>query len=226
VSSVRLALADDGTVRDRLIRAADTEITLGGIGALKMEAVAKRAGVSRATAFRQLGTVYELLVQVALTHAKRHEISVRAVMANVPGALAKVEAAFVYTVREIPQYPSIYGLIAEHSSSSHHPSVHSAGMRVLEPVLLEGRRKNNIRNDIGIDELVDYLVEQTYVATRANDRSECAIRRRFRHFILPGLAAPSGCQHTDAASRSELQAAARATVAAAEDLVDKLRPYA
>ena len=43
---------DGGTVRDRLIRAASDEIEERGTSIVQMEAVAKRAGVSRATAFR------------------------------------------------------------------------------------------------------------------------------------------------------------------------------
>src|SRR3954466_10994338 len=63
---------DAGTVRDRLIRAADAEIVESGTNALHMDSVAARAGVSRASAFRQLGNVGELLVQVALLRARRH----------------------------------------------------------------------------------------------------------------------------------------------------------
>ena len=73
---------EDGTVKDRLIRAADTEIAARGINAVQMEAVAKIAGVSRATAFRQLGSVSEMLLQVALLRARRHMTAVEAVMAT------------------------------------------------------------------------------------------------------------------------------------------------
>ena len=53
---------NDGTVKDRLIRAADAEIAVRGINAVQMEVVAKIAGVSPATTFRQLGNVSEMLV--------------------------------------------------------------------------------------------------------------------------------------------------------------------
>ena len=55
MTAVDATSSDDGTVKDRLIRAADAEITARGINAVQMEVVAKSAGVSRATAFRQLG---------------------------------------------------------------------------------------------------------------------------------------------------------------------------
>ena len=222
MSSVRLTPADDGTVRDRLIKAADAEIARYGMGAVKMEAVASRAGVSRATAFRQMGTVYELLVQVALVHAKRHELAVRAVMDDVVDATGKLEAALVYAARELPHDPSIFGLIARHSSSSHHPGVHVAAIRVLEPVLLAGRRTREIREDVGIDEIVDFLVEQMYLATESEDRSEDSVRRRFRHFIMPGVAAPTTAR-LDSSSRAQLAIAVQVTLEAVEDLARRLR---
>ena len=50
-----------------------------------LEEVAARAGVSRATAFRQLGSVSEMLVQVALLRARRHVAAVESVMAAKTG---------------------------------------------------------------------------------------------------------------------------------------------
>ena len=213
---------DDGSVRDRLIRAADTEIAVHGFGAVKMEAVARRAGVSRATAFRQLGTVYELMVQVALSHAKRHEIAVQAVMAATTGALTRIESALIYTTRELPTDPSVSALIARHTSSSHHPHVHAAAMRVMKPVLVEGQRDREIREDVEIDEMIDFIVEQTYLLAEAEDRSEDAVRRRFRHFIAPGLAPQRG-PSTSTPAEPDLKIAVQAALEAVEDLAHKLR---
>jgi AcrR family transcriptional regulator len=183
---------DDETVRGRLIRAADAEIAERGITAVQMEAIAKRAGVSRATAFRQLGSMSEVLVQVALLRARRHVVAVDMLMANRAGVFSKLEAALVYTARELPTDPTISALIAQHSASVHDPRVHEVAMGVMSPVLEEGQRNGEVRTDLQIGELVDFLVEQTYLAAEELDRSEDAVRRRFRHFVVPGLAARDG----------------------------------
>nr|MDT0522758.1 TetR family transcriptional regulator [Streptomyces sp. DSM 41633] len=125
---------DDGTVKDRLIRAADEEITARGINAVQMEVVAKIAGVSRATAFRQLGSVSEMLVQVALLRARRHVLQVEAIMAAKTGVFAKIEAALVYTAQELPSDPSISALIAQHSATVHDPRVHQVAVDAMGPV--------------------------------------------------------------------------------------------
>lgn len=216
-----LSPGDDGSVRDRLIEAADAEIALFGVGAVKMAAVARRAGVSRATAFRQVGTVYELVLQVALIHAQRHELGVTAAMAGVGQTFSKIEAALMYATRELPSDPTIFALMTGHASSAHHPQVHAAALRVMGPPLTEGQRSGEIRDDVPIDELVDYFVEQVYLAANAVDRSEGAVRRRFRHFIAPALARQ--CGGSAAATPSDLAIAVQTALNAVEDLADKLR---
>jgi AcrR family transcriptional regulator len=102
---------DDGSSNEsakaKLLRAADAEIAERGINAIQMEAVAKRAGVSRATAFRQLGSLSEAVVQVALLRAERHIEIVRRLMEAKTGAFEKLEAALVYNARELPKDPAI-----------------------------------------------------------------------------------------------------------------------
>lgn len=214
---------DDGSVKDRLIRAADAEISARGINAVQMEVVAKIAGVSRATAFRQLGSVSEMLVQVALLRARRHVSQVEVIMAAKTGTFAKIEAALVYTARELPSDPSISALIAQHSESVHDPRVHQVAVDAMGPVLLEGQQSGEVRTDIEIDEMIDFLVEQTYLAAEEIDRSDDEVRRRFRHFIIPGLAASDGFGGERVSRTIEVQEAIGVTIEALNNLADQLR---
>lgn len=183
---------DDGTVRGRLIRAAESEIAARGINAVQMGTIAKGAGVSRATAFRQLGSIGETLVQVALLRARRHVAAIEGLMSTKTSVFAKIEAALVYTSRELPTDPSISALMAQHSAAVHDPRVHRMAMDTVGPVLRQGRLSGEVRTDLEIGELVDFLVEQTYLSAEELDRSEEAVRRRFRHFVVPALAASGG----------------------------------
>jgi AcrR family transcriptional regulator len=183
------AIGAVGSVKDRLIRAADAELEVCGPDALQMEAIAKRAGVSRSTAFRQLHSVSEVLIQVALLRSQRHKAAVYELMSAETGVFAKIEAALIYNARELPTDPSIAALIARHSASVHDPRVHGISMEVLGPVLREGQHRGEIRTDVHLDDLVDYLVEQTWLAAEEIDRSEEAVRKRFRQFVIPALEA-------------------------------------
>jgi AcrR family transcriptional regulator len=214
---------DDSSVKGRLIRAADAEITAYGPDALQMEAVAKRAGVSRATAFRQLGSVAEVLLQVALLRSMRHIAAVRTLMDIEVGAFAKIEAALTYTARELPADPSIAALIAQHSASVRDPRVHQASMDVLGPVLREGQCDGEVRTDIDLDDLVDFLVEQTYLAAEDLDRSEDAVRKRFRQFVIPALEARGSCGGEFLSRIREVDEAVSTAREALDNLAQKLR---
>ncbi|MCW2730257.1 MAG: TetR family transcriptional regulator [Mycobacterium sp.] len=223
MTAVDTTSGEDGTVKDRLIRAADAEIAAHGINAVQMEVVARIAGVSRATAFRQLGSVSEMLVQVALLRARRHVAAVEALMATKAGVFAKLEAALVYTARELPSDPSISALIAQHSASVHDPRVHQVAVDAMGPVLEEGRRSGQVRTDIGIGEMVDFLVEQTYLAAEEIGRSDDETRRRFRHFVIPGLAASNGSSGERVSRTLEVEEAVTAALEALNGLADQLR---
>jgi AcrR family transcriptional regulator len=214
---------EDDTVKDRLIKAADAEITSRGHHTVQMEVVAKIAGVSRATAFRQLGSVSEMLLQVALLRARRHMTAVEAVMATKTGVFAKLEAALVYTAREMPSDPSIAALIAQHSESVHDPRVHQVAVESIGPVLDEGQRSGQVRTDLEIGEMVDFLVEQSYLAAEEIDRSEDEVRRRFRHFVIPGLAASDGSSGEHVSRTMEVENAVGVAIEALSNLADQLR---
>jgi AcrR family transcriptional regulator len=214
---------DDSSVKARLIRAADAEIAEVGPDALQMEAVAKRAGVSRATAFRQLGSIAEVVLQVALLRSQQHIATVRTLMDGHTGTFAKIEASLTYTARELPTDPSIAALIAQHSASVHDPRVHQASMDLLGPVLSEGQRHGEVRTDLDLDALVDFLIEQSYLAAEGLDRSEDAVRKRFRQFVIPALEARSGSGGEFLSRIREVDQAVSTAQEALEDLAQKLR---
>lgn len=176
-----------GTVRERLIRAADAEIAATGNASPKIEAVAHRAGVSRATAYRQLGTISEMLVQVALLRARRHMHAAESLMAEQIGVLAKFEAALVYAAQELPRDPTMATLIAQHSASIYDARVLDVALALTGPMLQAGVRNGDIRHDVSVPDLARFLVEQTYLAAGQRDRSDGAVARRFRQFITPVL---------------------------------------
>ena len=214
---------DDGTVRGRLIRAADAEISERGIDSVQMEAVAIRAGVSRATAFRQLGSVSEMLVQVALLRSRRYVAAVETLMAAESGALAKLEAALLYTTRALPTDPSVSALIAQRSASVRHPVVHHMAVEAMGPVIADGQRDGEIRVDLELDELADFMVEQTYLAAEGIDRSDDAVHKRFRNFIVPALAASGGPETPRHSLTSEAENAVGRAIEVLTDLVDHLK---
>jgi AcrR family transcriptional regulator len=182
--------AREQVVRDRLITAADDELAEHGTLCGRFEAVAHRAGVSRATAYRQLGSIAELLTQVGLRRSEKHTAVVTELMARERGSLAKIEVSMIYSARELPNEPIVLDLLARRSAAIVDPEVRRLIIGVLAPILTTGQASGEIRTDIDRDLIVEYLTEQCYLVTQAADRSETAVRRRFRCFIAPCLKPP------------------------------------
>lgn len=210
-------------VRARLLRAAEQEFAEHEPGTVQMEAIAKRAGVSRATAFRRLGSFSEVVVQVALRRAHRHIAAVQELMAAETSVFAKVEAALVYTARELPTDAAIAAMIAQHSTAGNDPRVHEQAVEAMGAVVREGQRTGEIRSDVDFHDLIDYLVEQTYLAAEAADRSEAAVRKRFRQFIVPAIEARDGPGGEILSRARELQDTVAAALSAAQSLTERLQ---
>jgi AcrR family transcriptional regulator len=174
-------------LRARLIAAADDELAEYGSLTGRFEAVAHRAGVSRATAYRQMGSVSELLTQVGLRRAHKYLDDLYAVIDRERGVLAKLEAALLYGAQVLPDEPIVLNLIARQFTSGREPEVYEMINDLVLPVVTAGQNSGEIRDDIDPDSIIDYIVEQSYFATHARDRSVQAIRRRFRTFIEPAI---------------------------------------
>jgi hypothetical protein len=102
------------------------------------------------------------------------------------------------------------------------PLVHQAAVGVMGPVLEEGQRNGEVRSDLSLDELVDFLVEQTYLAAEEIDRSEEAVRKRFRHFVAPALEARGGSGGEIVSRTREVEDAIAAAVEALQNLAGQL----
>lgn len=72
LQSHELFRTDDESVQARLVCAADEEMRRQSTAAVTMAAVAERAGVSRATAFRHFGSASRMIIQVGIHRARTH----------------------------------------------------------------------------------------------------------------------------------------------------------
>ncbi|WP_159417076.1 TetR/AcrR family transcriptional regulator [Rhodococcus rhodochrous] len=201
------------SLRERLVRAADEEIRHRGTVSVSMTAIAERAGVSRATAFRQLGGAQEMIVQVGLLRAERHIERALDRSAGHGDIFAKMEDTMAYNARELPEDPVIVALMAQHSASARHPDILAVTSAVSEPLLRTGQEAGLIRTDIPLEELLEYLIEQTFLAAEDPKRSDEAARLRFRRYVVPALR-PQPSEGGGDAAREDLEKALEAATEA------------
>lgn len=215
--------ADDTSVHARLVRAADEEMRIHDTTSVSMAAVAERAGVSRATAFRQLGTAARMIIQVGLYRSQLHMDRAREITDAQPDIFTGLEEVMVYNARELPKDPVIRALMAQHSASVLDPDIRAITEKISSPTLIAGQAAGIIRSDVPIRELIDFLVEQTYLAAEYPDRSEHAARHRFRTFVAPALRPQLT---VDSARRSSPDAGLEGALAAAADAIAMARSAA
>jgi AcrR family transcriptional regulator len=176
-------------VLSRLVRAADLALQRDGIEGVSIDAVAAAAGVSRATAFRQLGKRDEMIVAVAISRSRRLVVECAVLMSRPVGAFAQLEAAFVYLVRELSNDPIVRELFALRTSDNLGPGTRDMAVAIFGSAVADGRTTGEIRTDVSDDQIIDWTVEQLYLAVRQVDRSDTAVLQRVRTFLAPALAA-------------------------------------
>jgi len=184
-----LSIDDRDSVWDRLIRAADAALQRDGADGVSIDAVAAEAGVSRATAFRQLGKREDMIVAVALVRSRRYTGECAVLMGRHTGVIAKLEAAFVHLVRELSSDPIVRFVFASRAPDDLGPGVHEEALAILGPVIEGGRAAGEIRTDVSVDQIIDWTVEQLYLALQKVERSEAAVVYRVQMFLAPALAA-------------------------------------
>jgi AcrR family transcriptional regulator len=216
--------ARSDSVRDHLIQTADVWLHRHRVDQLSIEAVAAAAGISRATAFRKLGGRDQLVLAVALARSDRFVRECAAEMARHVGTFAKLEAAFLYLVRELPNDPIIREFLALTPGGDIGPEADAIANATLGPVIEAGRAVGEVRDDVPTDEIVHWTVEQLYLAVLRVDRSPAAVVKRVRSFLTPALSAQrnrefSGSIGSRIASLDFALEQAREALSALRDLV-------
>ena len=128
-----------------------------------------------------------MIIQVGLYRAQRHIDHARHICEMQPDIFAKMEDIMVYTTRELPKDPVIQALMSQRSAAVLDEDLQSVTQSISGPILLAGQAAGLVRTDIPIQDMINFLVEQTYLAAEFPDRSEQAARHRFRAFVAPVL---------------------------------------
>jgi len=186
-------------VHDRLVNAADGALRAGGPDAVTIEAVAAAAGVSRATAFRQLGKREDMIVAVGLLRAERYARACADEVATKETAFDQLQSAFEFVINELPGDPVMRALTNVRTIADLADDIHELVTETFGPVVELGRASGQIRVDVSTEQVVRWVVEQLYLAIQDRDRSVDAVRDRLSTFVFPALA-PGSASHSSSAA--------------------------
>ncbi|MCW2532931.1 MAG: putative transcriptional regulator, TetR family [Blastococcus sp.] len=181
-----------GTIRERLDRALAEH--LGALPShdlreISVEAVAQVAGVSRATAYRYLGSRDEVLYRAAIMLAEAHMERCAEILSRTPTVAARLEEAFAYTVRETTGDVLLQLLLQSPRAEAIDAALRAMTGDLFSSAVRAGQDDGQVRTDVSAEELIAWQVEQLYVVVRLSLDEEQA-RLYVRRFMVPALGPP------------------------------------
>jgi AcrR family transcriptional regulator len=165
-----------------ILRASGPEM----IDLISIEMVAERVGISRATAYRHLSDRNTLLARALLVVARGHVLAAITAISPASTACAKIEESFAYGTREALADEILMRLRALPIAANVQPSLRAMARQVLRQVISDGQRAGELRQDVALDAIVDWLLEQQYLMLRLR-LTEAQARQSVNTFVLPAL---------------------------------------
>ena len=161
------------------------------LSAVTVEAVAQEAQVSRATAYRHLGSREELLRRAAIGLVEGHISKCQDALYRTTTVAQRVEEYFVYNLRESARDRRIQVLRESPRTSGIVAAIREMTSTVLGPALQSGQLEGQVRDDIPVDDLVTWIIDQVEILNRqVRSMTEDEVRVWVRRFILPVLDPP------------------------------------
>jgi AcrR family transcriptional regulator len=157
-----------------------------GLGDISVDAVAQAAGVSRATAYRYLGSRDELLYRAAIMLAQAHMGRCEEILSRTATVAERLEEAFAYTVRETTGDVLLQLLLRSPRAEAIDQALRAMTGDLFSNAVRAGQDDGQVRTDVSAEELIVWQVEQLYVVVRLALDEEQA-RLWVRRFMVPAL---------------------------------------
>jgi AcrR family transcriptional regulator len=168
---------------------------------VNIEAVAKAAGVSRATAYRHFGDREGLLARALMELTRRNARELAERQASLPTVAAKIEEAFAYMAASIRSDKVLAQVMSPYPSEEINRAITAMSMEIMAPMYRAAQADGQLRDDLSIEEIVAWLSDQRQVVLGLG-LDEQGTRDWVRKFVLPALRP----QYVTHVSRSEVKA--------------------
>ncbi|MFI0469138.1 TetR/AcrR family transcriptional regulator [Saccharopolyspora sp. 5N102] len=198
-------VADDDPISMRVLDAAYDQFCRMGIRRSTMEEVAKRAGVSRITAYRRFATKDALVEQVVRREFRRYFDQFLIDIQQAETAADRVVLGFVSSLQAIRRNPLIGGLMAAEPELLI-PSMINDGGRTLATVqrfvagqLRQEQHAGNVSSEVDVELVAElmvrvstsFLVTPSHVIDLDDDEQ---LRTLARQFLVPMLDPPGSAE--------------------------------
>jgi AcrR family transcriptional regulator len=185
--------ADDAAARERLLLAAEICYERMGITGTSVEDIARQAGVHRTTVYKFFAGRDDILTAVLLRESEGVIARAEETFASTHSFVEAVVPALVRAMNDIASSRYLRLLLTSESAAmtmrvaTASQEFRSRVARAITGPAHQAQRDSELRSDVSLDELVDWLVRLTFVLAPEAAASPDHAARMLSLFVLPAL---------------------------------------
>jgi AcrR family transcriptional regulator len=188
---------------------------------VSIDAVAQAAGVSRASAYRHFGDRDGLLFKAAMELTRQHARVAIEYQPESASVAAKLEEAFAYSARQARIDKVLRLLLLTRRPQAIDDAVRALSLDIMGPLYRQAQLDGEVREDLSVAEIIDWLSEQRLVIGRLQLNEDQA-RAWVRNFVVPVLS-PQGDPLASAPEITAVLACMQTRVEELQDAVTRAR---
>jgi AcrR family transcriptional regulator len=183
-------------VRSTILTAAEACFDRYGINKTTMEDVARAAEMSRATLYRYFSDRESLIIESVARRARMNMEPARTFIAQWPTLTDKITEGICQNVRRGHRDPVVQLLVSPAEMTLASSLLTASGMaaeltrELWEPILLEAQEAGELRTDIDVGMLCQWISELEIMYLSQPTHDEDALQRfryKLTHFFIPAL---------------------------------------
>lgn len=187
--------------RERLLDAAEACLARFGLAKTTAEDVARAAGLSRATVYRQFGNRDGLIAAVATREAERCATAAIDHLRRFEDIGDWVVEGILFCLRDIPARPLLVQLGGREAFVTasrvvlRSDRMRTLGSDILRPLFERARARGRLVDDFDLDEFSEWVLRalMSFLVVRSSvHRDEDALRGMLRRMLLPAILKPAG----------------------------------
>jgi AcrR family transcriptional regulator len=191
-----VALATPSAQRDekliqRALTAAIACIEQYGVQKLSMDHIAAESGISRATLYRRFGSRDGILTALIHHQAEPYTQSTLQRAASAKSFAERIKIGTIYAVQELPEYPILKHVFSAGATGANlnllKPTYEHLVFTTLKPSLKVAKEMGELRSEIDIDEVSDWLMREFLLLVSNGPWEETSLLNHIEKFILPVL---------------------------------------
>lgn len=186
--------------RERVLDAAEECLKRFGLSKTTAEDIARAAGLSRATVYRQFGSREAIVAAVTTREAERCTAAALDHLQRFADLGDWIVEGFLFCLRDIPQRPLLARLGGREELGAvtrvvlGSERMRTIGAELLRPLLETARREGRLVDGFEPDEFSEWVLRalMSFLAVRSPaHRDEDALRGMLRRMLLPAILKPA-----------------------------------